>query len=64
MDILKLVEVDVMQKKTEILCNVHSCVYHKDDHCNAETISVSCDNCLMPNACHETECHSFCNRKK
>lgn len=48
-----------MQKKTEILCNVHSCVYHKDNRCEAETISVCCDNCVEPNACHETECKSF-----
>lgn len=48
-----------MQKKTEILCNVHSCVYQKDNHCEAETITVSCDNCVEPNHCHETECNSF-----
>ncbi|WP_416326514.1 DUF1540 domain-containing protein [[Eubacterium] hominis] len=48
-----------MQKKTEILCNVHSCVYHKDNRCEAETISVCCDNCVEPNQCHETECKSF-----
>ena len=30
-----------MQKKTEILCSVNNCVYHKDNHCVAETISVT-----------------------
>lgn len=35
-----------MQKKTEILCSVHNCVYNKDACCNAETISVCCDNCV------------------
>lgn len=51
-----------MQKKTEILCNVHSCVYQKDDRCHAETISVCCDNCIQPCECHETECKSFTRR--
>lgn len=48
-----------MQNKTEILCSVRNCVYHKDSHCEAETISVACDNCIEPNQCHETECKSF-----
>lgn len=48
-----------MQKKTEILCSVNNCVYHKDNHRVAETISVTCDNCIEPNACCETECSSF-----
>lgn len=54
-----------MQKKTEILCNVHSCVFQKNNCCNAETISVGCDDCIMPNIPHETECKSFkCNCNK
>lgn len=48
-----------MQNKTEIMCNVASCVFYKGDRCHAETISVSCDNCVNPKACHETECSSF-----
>lgn len=48
-----------MLNKTEILCNVQSCVYYKENHCAAETITVSCNNCIMPNVCQETECKSF-----
>lgn len=48
-----------MHNKTEIICNVASCVFYKEDRCHAETISVSCDNCVNPKACHETECSSF-----
>ena len=51
-----------MQKKTEILCSVASCVYHKDNRCEAETISVPCDNCVLPHRCSETECKSFRNK--
>ncbi|MEG0469512.1 DUF1540 domain-containing protein [Amedibacillus sp. YH-ame10] len=53
-----------MQKKTEILCSVANCVYHKDAHCEAETISVACDNCVIPNSCCETECNSFRNKNE
>lgn len=51
-----------MQKKTEIMCNVHNCVFYKEDRCYADTISVRCDNCVHPTDCHETACGSF--RKK
>lgn len=55
-------EVKLMQNKTEILCNVHSCAFHKENHCTAECISVGCDDCIMPNDCKETKCASFrCN---
>ncbi|MBS6373627.1 MAG: DUF1540 domain-containing protein [Erysipelotrichaceae bacterium] len=54
-----------MNNKTEILCSVHSCKFHKENHCCAEKISVSCDNCILPNTSHETECKSFqCNCSK
>ncbi len=49
----------IMQRKTEILCNVRNCVFYDQDRCHAQTISVSCDNCAMPNDCHETKCKSF-----
>ncbi len=51
-----------MNNKTEILCNVHSCVFHKDNRCCAKTISICCDDCILPNESHETACKSFrCN---
>lgn len=52
-------EVELMQNKTEILCSVRNCVYHNQDRCHAQTIRVDCDNCVMPNDCHETKCQSF-----
>lgn len=48
-----------MNNKTEIMCNVHSCTFQKDGHCEANTISVGCDDCIMPNKSCETECKSF-----
>lgn len=48
-----------MNNKTEILCNVHSCVFQKENRCYAKTISVSCDNCIKPVESHETACGSF-----
>lgn len=54
-----------MQNKTEILCNVHSCTFHKENMCCADKISVASDNCIMPNEAHETKCSSFqCNCNK
>lgn len=52
-----------MQNKTEILCSVHSCLYHKDEHCHAETISVACDNCIQAQDCCETKCKSFTQKQ-
>lgn len=55
----------IMQSKTDILCNVNSCVYHKENHCGAETITVCCDNCIKPHESCETQCRSFkCNNSK
>lgn len=51
-----------MTNKTEIVCSVRNCLYHKDSHCEAETISVACNNCIMPHDCGETECTSFRNK--
>lgn len=48
-----------MSNKTEILCNVHSCAFHKNQKCTAKCISVNCDSCISPSACHETKCASF-----
>lgn len=46
--------------KTEILCNVHSCVFHTDDdRCQAKTISVTCDRAIQPHCFSETACQSF-----
>lgn len=50
--------------KTEILCDVSSCKFQKNQRCQAKTISVCCDNCLMPNCSHETACSSFVNKSK
>ena len=50
--------------KTEILCDVSSCKFQKDQRCQAKTISVCCDNCLMPNCSHETACSSVVNKSK
>ena len=51
-----------MNAKTEILCNVNSCKFQKDQRCHAKTISVCCDNCVEPNCSHETACSSFACR--
>ena len=48
-----------MNAKTEILCNVNSCKFQKDQRCHAKTISVCCDNCVEPNCSPETACSSF-----
>lgn len=48
-----------MEHKTEILCNVHSCKFHSQNRCEAEVISVCCDECMTPNTSHETACKSF-----
>lgn len=48
-----------MNTKTEILCNVHSCAFQSDNHCSANTISITCDAAIMPCTSHETACKSF-----
>ncbi len=48
-----------MNAKTEILCNVNSCKFQKDQRCHAKTISVCCDNCVEPNCSHETACQAL-----
>ncbi|WP_075876737.1 DUF1540 domain-containing protein [Merdibacter massiliensis] len=45
--------------KTEIFCDVTSCKFQKDQHCNAKTITVCCDNCIHAKNVHETACSSF-----
>lgn len=50
---------EVFEMKTEILCNVNSCKFHKENRCHAKTISVGCDQVLNPSKSHETACESF-----
>lgn len=45
--------------KTKILCDVASCEFHQNRECHANTITVTCDNCISPNTIHETACQSF-----
>lgn len=45
--------------KTEIVCNVNTCKFQKDKHCQAKKISICCDNCVLANDLHETACSSF-----
>lgn len=52
-------EVDDMNNKTKIFCDVTSCRFHKNHECMAETITVTCDNCIKPKDTHETACKSF-----
>lgn len=48
-----------MQKKTEIVCGVQNCIYNHEEHCDADTITVTCNNCVKPSNACETECKSF-----
>lgn len=45
--------------KTRIKCNVNNCVHHKGEYCDADTISVACDNCVCASECCQTKCNSF-----
>lgn len=48
-----------MSEKTKIFCDVTSCKFHKNHECHAQTITVTCDNCMRPKDTHETACKSF-----
>lgn len=50
--------------KTKIMCEVSNCMFHKNNECHANTVSIRCDNCIQATSCHETACESFCSKSK
>lgn len=50
--------------KNQILCNVKTCVHNAQCQCTADTVEVSCDECIQPCCDHETLCHTFKSKTK